>query len=199
MDVKFEGKNVQLLSDMMTNNGGGSGSPANSATMMGEIQAPSVPAPPKKDPKECDHVWEVKTPGKSIEDQKADNQRLSDSLANKPSRASQKRGYDFENIAIDANKDKLDIQCCGREYLCSECGIEQEVDIMGKDQIAEAKSRTEKGVKNKKKQCNNLFDIQKKLFQGDTPPLAKLDGTLSDVSGSEGIYKRRGFATEIVG
>lgn len=41
MDVKFEGKNVQLLSDPVTNNGGGSGSPANSATMMGVLQGPS--------------------------------------------------------------------------------------------------------------------------------------------------------------
>lgn len=38
MDVKFEGKNVQLLSDPMTNNGGASGSPANSATLMGVAQ-----------------------------------------------------------------------------------------------------------------------------------------------------------------
>ena len=38
MDVKFEGKNVQLLSDPMTNNGGASGSPTNSATMMGLVQ-----------------------------------------------------------------------------------------------------------------------------------------------------------------
>lgn len=38
MDVKFEGKNVHLLADLMTNNGGGSGSPANSATMMGAVQ-----------------------------------------------------------------------------------------------------------------------------------------------------------------
>jgi uncharacterized protein DUF4150 len=37
MDVKFEGKNVHLLADLMTNNGGGSGTPANSATMMGAI------------------------------------------------------------------------------------------------------------------------------------------------------------------
>lgn len=42
MDVKFEGKNVQLLSDPVTNNGGGSGSPANSATLMGLLQI-SVP------------------------------------------------------------------------------------------------------------------------------------------------------------
>ena len=39
MDVKFEGKNVHLLTDMVTNNGGPSGSPPNAATMMGAIQA----------------------------------------------------------------------------------------------------------------------------------------------------------------
>jgi len=38
MDVKFEGKNVHLLTDMITNNGGPSGSPPNAATMMGIVQ-----------------------------------------------------------------------------------------------------------------------------------------------------------------
>ncbi|WAS91105.1 PAAR-like domain-containing protein [Nannocystis punicea] len=39
LDVKFEGKNVHLLSDPMLNNCGPSGSPPNSATLMGLIQA----------------------------------------------------------------------------------------------------------------------------------------------------------------
>lgn len=39
LDVKIEGKNVHLLTDMVTNNGGPSGTPPNSATMMGAIQA----------------------------------------------------------------------------------------------------------------------------------------------------------------
>lgn len=38
MDVKFEGKNVQLLSDPMLNNCGGGGVPANSATVVGVLQ-----------------------------------------------------------------------------------------------------------------------------------------------------------------
>ncbi len=38
MDVKFDGKNVQLLGDPMLNNCGPGGSPANAATMMGVIQ-----------------------------------------------------------------------------------------------------------------------------------------------------------------
>jgi len=39
MNVKMEGKNVQLLGDPMLNNCGPSGSPANAATMMGVVQA----------------------------------------------------------------------------------------------------------------------------------------------------------------
>ncbi len=39
MDVKIEGKNVQLLSDPMLSNGGPSGTPANAGTMIGIIQA----------------------------------------------------------------------------------------------------------------------------------------------------------------
>jgi uncharacterized Zn-binding protein involved in type VI secretion len=43
MDVKIEGKNVQLLGDQMLNNGAaGSGSPANAATMGGVLQAPGM-------------------------------------------------------------------------------------------------------------------------------------------------------------
>jgi hypothetical protein len=38
MDVKIEGKNVQLLSDPMLNNCGPSGSPPNSATLVGVLQ-----------------------------------------------------------------------------------------------------------------------------------------------------------------
>lgn len=43
MDVKVEGKNVQLLSDPMLNNCGAGGSPPNSATMAGLIQLTSIP------------------------------------------------------------------------------------------------------------------------------------------------------------
>jgi hypothetical protein len=44
MNVKIEGKNVQLLSDPMLNNGGPSGSPPNAATMVGLIQATGLAA-----------------------------------------------------------------------------------------------------------------------------------------------------------
>lgn len=41
MNVKFEGKNVQLLGDIMLNNCGPSGSPPNSATLAGTVQPPA--------------------------------------------------------------------------------------------------------------------------------------------------------------
>ncbi len=42
MDVKIEGKNVQLLTDPMTNNGAGSGMPANAATLAMLTMLPPV-------------------------------------------------------------------------------------------------------------------------------------------------------------
>lgn len=63
MDVKFEGKNVHLLGDMVTNNGGGSGSPANAATMAGTIQIVSVPA--RGSPEKCPTCKKSKGKAKS--------------------------------------------------------------------------------------------------------------------------------------
>jgi uncharacterized Zn-binding protein involved in type VI secretion len=50
MNVKAEGKNIQLLGDAMTNNGG---SPANSATLPGNQQPPDTPDPPMLECGEC--------------------------------------------------------------------------------------------------------------------------------------------------
>ena len=61
LDVKFEGKNVQLLTDPMTNNGGGSGSPPNAATMVGIVQLAEAVMDTEKKKKPCpgggDHIW----------------------------------------------------------------------------------------------------------------------------------------------
>jgi hypothetical protein len=51
MDVKIEGKNVQLLSDPMLNNCAGGGSPPNSATLLGVLQMTGLLAVAKVD--EC--------------------------------------------------------------------------------------------------------------------------------------------------
>lgn len=45
LNVKIEGKNVHYLSDPMLNNCGPSGSPPNSATLAGVLQAPGAPTP----------------------------------------------------------------------------------------------------------------------------------------------------------
>ncbi len=42
LDVKVEGKNVQLLGDPMLNNCGGSGNPPNAATLVGVVQPPGM-------------------------------------------------------------------------------------------------------------------------------------------------------------
>ena len=56
MDVKIEGKNVQLLGDPMLNNCGGSGSPANAATLMGLVQPPRSLVPPGAGDLTCPHT-----------------------------------------------------------------------------------------------------------------------------------------------
>jgi hypothetical protein len=59
MDTKFEGKAVQQLGDMMLNNCGGGGSPPNSATLCGTVQAPGSPAVPATgDELECGEIGE---------------------------------------------------------------------------------------------------------------------------------------------
>lgn len=74
LDVKFEGKNVQLLSDPMLNNCGPSGSPANAATLSGVMQMVLALQPDlQKAVNECDQAvneaWdEENPPGKKHRD-----------------------------------------------------------------------------------------------------------------------------------
>ena len=108
------------------------------------------------------------------------------------------RGLEFENAAVTDNMEKMDIQAVGRTYRCSKCAKEQEVDIVGRDQVAEAKSRNFKGVKNAGKQARRVRDIQQKLFGPTKNPRAKLDGSLEDVEQSAAKYLERGFDVEKV-
>ena len=84
MDVKIEGKNVQLLTDMMTNNGAGSGMPANAATMMGAVQAPGVVYILQKG--ECPICGDEHGDFKESEDSQTSAQRLVDSYGNETDR-----------------------------------------------------------------------------------------------------------------
>jgi uncharacterized Zn-binding protein involved in type VI secretion len=56
LDVKIEGKNVQLLGDQMLNNCGPSGSPPNAATMAGLLQGPLIVATRDDIAKKCNEA-----------------------------------------------------------------------------------------------------------------------------------------------
>lgn len=49
LTVQIQGKNVHLLSDVMSNNNGPAGSPPNAATLMGTVHAPSVALNPDQE------------------------------------------------------------------------------------------------------------------------------------------------------
>jgi len=81
MDVRIEGKNVQLLGDPVTNNGAEGGMPANSATMTGTLQNPAVASAAEKNPdnddvcgagKHTERIYHPKVP----KDEWAPKQRL---------------------------------------------------------------------------------------------------------------------------
>lgn len=97
MDVKFEGKNVHLLSDLMTNNGGGSGSPANSASMMGTLQLAAM-FPEEVSDTQCSggsgHNYVVK-PARG---KKRMSQKMSEAAG------SRRKGIQFEAKAAAHNK-----------------------------------------------------------------------------------------------
>jgi hypothetical protein len=168
-------------------------------TQVGEsinIPSPEVNEPCKD---EGDHEWEEVNSGVSPDDQVSKLEGDVSKLEGKPSQASQKRGYEFEKKAVIDNKEKLPIDKCSKEYKCKKCKKTQEVDIVGNDRVAEAKSRNSKGVKNKSSQCKRLKSIQSQHFDPSKKPLAKIDGDLDDVQESKEIYERRGFEVEIVG
>ena len=81
LNVKIEGKNVQLLGDPMLNNCGPGGSPANAATMMGLIQAPGglVTAVEGEDP--CPICEKQHQDFKETEETKADAGALATNFA----------------------------------------------------------------------------------------------------------------------
>jgi hypothetical protein len=133
MDVKVEGKNVQLLSDPMLNNCGPSGSPPNSATLAGVLQNPElIMFPEQKKP--CSgglaHQWECREAqeGVSLDRKIADAQKKTS------------RGGSFEGKAAAHNKAagelKRGTQMSGKKkadqvlFVCKVCGIDREVDMI---------------------------------------------------------------------
>lgn len=192
-DVKLDGKNACRLTDKKFHNH------KNTVNLGGEFESPITPGAPRPGdrpevcPKGGDHDWK-ETSSKTPEEGRKENEALAGSVKDK----SAARGYAFEPKAVDANMKKMDIQKVGAMYKCQKCGQDQEVDVVGKDQIAEAKSRNAKQVKKKGAQARRLRDIQQKLFSKDKNPRAKLDESLDDVNDSRDKYLERGFDVETV-
>jgi hypothetical protein len=145
------------------------------------------------------HQWKEQS-RETPQETKDKNQANSDKLAKSPSKAEQKRGYDHENTAIDKNMNTMPIEATSVIYECDLCHDKQEVDILGaNNQVAEAKSRKAKKVKDKRKQAKNYKDIQRQLNaeKGTShKPLAKTDSSLPDAADAKEIYEGRGFDVE---
>ena len=189
MNVKFEGGNVVRHLDMTTHNHA-SDPPGTPPTVHTDKQAPSVEQKETCDP----HAWE-----KVSQESPADTKAKNDNARAATKQQDAKRGYEFENKAIDANMDKMNIQATSVVYKCRKCGEEQEVDIVGDSQLGEAKSRSAKQVKKKgSKQARNYRSIQEQKFGSGTKPRAKLDGGRGDHGETRAEFERRGFQVEIV-
>jgi len=193
MDVKVEGENVDRHLDLTTNNH--ASKPGDTPTWpFVDSQGPSASIPTPTCPP---HEWYEDSRETPSETKKKNNDNAA-KLRSKPSKAAQATGPEFENRAIDENMDKLDIKATSVIYKCRLCPEQQEVDILGKDRIAESKSRTNKGWKNSSKQHRNYTEIQQQVFGGGEP-LAKAEGSkLSDVTDFQDRLSRRGFGTEIL-
>jgi hypothetical protein len=139
LDVKFEGKNVQLLGDPMMNDCGPSGSPANSATLAGVLQEILGAATTEKPTTTCTasggHSWEVLTPAgtKPLDD------KINDSKA-----APAGSGTNFEGLAAEHNKNAGDLQRSDQMsdtadnnekiwWKCTTCGLCREGDQLHDD------------------------------------------------------------------
>jgi hypothetical protein len=189
MDVKVEGENVVRHLDLTTHNHA-SGPPGTPPMAHADEMAVSTPTD-----EPCDHDWQ-ETKRETPEETKQKNSDNAAVLRSKPSKASQAKGPEFENEAIDKNMEKLQVQATSVEFKCSKCGIQQEVDIVGKDQIAEAKNRTAKGVKGASQQHKNYRDIQAKRFNKEQKPVGKFPKDHPEATDVESIFSRRGFQAE---
>lgn len=163
MDVKFEGKNVHLLADLMTNNGGGSGTPANSATMMGTVVTAIVfkrgdgdlncPHPNMKRSDKAENDAKREELGDKIKNQKEDSENLLDKAIAAETTGNMDLMTDSLDLAIererssnaDAFEKKVNEETNAKQisvdFECSDCGMNGEIDtITEKNVIKECKT-----------------------------------------------------------
>lgn len=96
---------------------------------------------------------------------------------------------------------EMEIQATSVQFECvgADCSATQEVDILGKNQIAEAKSATAANIDKKgSKQARHYRQIQEQLFGAGTKPRGKLDASRTDVAETAEHFSRRGHQVEQV-
>jgi hypothetical protein len=143
LDVKFEGKNVQLLGDSMLNNCAPSGSPANAATVAGVLQKILAAARSEKPTTTCTaamgHSWRVVPP--------AGSKPLSDKIDTAES-APVGSGTHFEGLAAEHDKSAGDLQRSNQMsdpddndekiwWTCAHCGLKREGDQLHDGPVGE--------------------------------------------------------------
>ncbi len=199
LDVKFEGKNVQLLSDPTLNNCGPSGSPANSATLAGLMQAAKAKNPSNEDgcgagkhsesvqyPEVPKNEWHpdkrlaamravAKTPQDLFEVAAAEH-NIKDGSITHGSQLS--RGLTPEEKAAGGHPDDQKIWA-----VCKACGYRRELDqAPDKNDTVEVKS-TSDAISASDQKTNNLARVkQGKGVTYKAPPLGrkKAEALLSD-------------------
>ena len=172
MDVQVEGKNVQLLTDPMLNNGGPSGTPANSATMGGLLQAAKAKNPanldtcgagkhteqidrPKVPPGEETPAGRVaamksvaSTPGDAFEIAAAEHNIADGSITGGDQLS---RSITPAEKAAGAHEDDQKIWA-----VCTVCGYRREVDQSPNDKsTVESKSSAKSAKENNNQKTNN--------------------------------------------
>lgn len=138
----------------------------------------------------CNHVW-VEISSHNPEDGKTKNSATAAKVSTTDPPSA--KGYLFENHCIDTNMEKLEIEKVSVMYQCDLCKQNQEVDIVGKDQIAECKNKKKSDME----QAQRLKDIQTKV-KGDGSPLAKINEGHKKSKRLEKTYGNAGFETELV-
>jgi hypothetical protein len=190
MDTKIEGKNVQLLSDPMLNNCGPSGSPPNSATLAGLLQAAKAmnpanedicgagkhsesieyPEVPKKEWHPKKRVEAMRAAAKNAEDLfevAAAEHNIADGSITHGRQLS--RGPTPEEKAADADPDDQKVWA-----ICSTCGYRREIDqAPDKNNTVEVKSSSD-AITGSDQKTNNLARVrQGKGVTYKAPPLGR--------------------------
>jgi len=176
------------------------------------------------------HSWTVVDPGKKPEDQKKEKKEKAAELTAKdekraakakamksapakPKNADAARSAAFEAKAIEENEKKKPIASCAVKYKCTNCGMDQEVDIVFEDgQHAECQSHSSENYRKamladgeKRNQAERYVDIQRQNNQTigvgriGVQPMTKFDGAhMGDTTKAEALAKGAGMEPEVV-